>query len=319
MRLALAVLVLLCTVCAQEPPKAEPAKTEPEQAPALHYSGKPLVLPFQCTDDDMQWAGMSCSEEQPCPVYLELSGLDTVGNRIIVLGNIHTESVTLYSVLLASEDGGANWQEPYERMRGTGLDHIQFVDFQNGWISGETQVPVSRDPFFLITSDGGKSWRMRAVFGEGGGGAIKEFRFQSAANGAMVIDRMETADADRYELYESPNGGETWMIRRTSEKPITIRSPATDAGAEGWRIRADARSKSFAIENRVGERWRMAASFSVAIGSCKPAPQAVPPEPTENPAPAAPAPVKPPSLKKKLKESVDKRGQATPSARLEAQ
>jgi hypothetical protein len=304
MRLVHAVLVLLCTVCAQEPPpKAEPAKTEPEAAPLLRYSGTPLLLPFQCTDDDMQWAGMSCSEEQPCPIYLELSGLDTIGNRIIVLGNIHTESATLYSVLLGSEDGGATWSEPYERMRGTGLDHIQFIDFQNGWISGETQVPVSRDPFFLITSDGGKSWRMRAVFGEGGGGAVREFRFQSAANGAMVIDRMQTADAERYELYESPNGGETWMIRRTSARPITIRGPATDAGTEGWRIRADARSKSFVIENRIGERWRMAASFLVNIGSCKPAPQAVPPppEPAENAAPAAPAPVKPPSLKTKPK------------------
>jgi len=299
MRLALAAFVFLCTVCAQEAPKAEPVKTEPEPAPALHYDGKPLLLPFQCTDDDMQWAGMSCSAEQPCPIYLELSGLDTVGNRIIVLGNIHTESTTLYSVLLASEDGGATWTEPYERMRGTTLNHIQFIDFQNGWISGETLVPVSRDPFLLITSDGGKSWRMRAVFGEGGGGAIKEFRFQSATNGTMVIDRMETADAARYELYESPNGGETWIIRRTSERPITIPGPAADPGAEGWRIRADARSKSFVIENRAGERWRTAASFLVAIESCKPAPPAAPPEPAENVAPAAAAPAKPPSVKPK--------------------
>ena len=119
MRLALAASVFLCTVFAQDPPKADPAKTEPEPAPELRYDGKPLLLPFQCTDDDMQWAGMSCSEEQPCPIYLELSAMDTVGNRIIVLGNIHTESTTLYSVVVASEDGGATWHEPYERMRGT--------------------------------------------------------------------------------------------------------------------------------------------------------------------------------------------------------
>ena len=312
MRLAPTAFVFLCTVCAQEPPApAAPAKTEPEPAPLLHYNGKPLVLPFQCTDDDMQWAGMSCSEEQPCPIYLELSAMDTIGNRILVLGNIHTESATLYSVLLASEDGGVNWHEPYERMRGMTLNQLQFIDFQNGWISGETLVPVSRDPFLLITSDGGKSWRMRPVFSEGGGGAVKEFWFRSATNGAMVIDRMASADAARYELYESPNGGETWMIRRTSDQPITIPGRSSDAGSEGWRIRADARSKSFVIENSTGERWKTASSFLVAIGSCKPAPHVVPlpPEPAENAEPAAPAPAKPPSLTPKPK-SLLKNGSA---------
>ncbi len=61
MRLLAAVLVLACIVSAQEPPKVEPAKTEPEPAPVLHNTGKPLLLPFQCGDEDMQWAGMSCS------------------------------------------------------------------------------------------------------------------------------------------------------------------------------------------------------------------------------------------------------------------
>jgi hypothetical protein len=250
----------------------------------------------------MQWAGMSCSEEQPCPIYLELSGMDTVGNRIVALGNIHTESTTLYSVLLASEDGGASWHEAFERMRGTGLSHIQFIDFQNGWISGETLVPVSHDPFLLITSDGGKTWRMRPVFSEGGGGAVKEFLFRSATSGSLLIDRMESADAARYELYESPNGGETWIIRRTSDRAITIRSQALGPGA--WRIRADARLKAFVIENRDGGRWRTAASFLVAIGSCKPAPRAPLPAPEPDKAePATPAqpPANPPSLKHKPK------------------
>src|SRR5713226_2965780 len=259
-----------------------------------------MRVPFECTDDDMLWAGMSCSEEEPCPVYLEVSALEPVGNRIIVLANIHTESITLYSVVLASEDAGATWHEPYERMRGTGLDHIQFIDFQNGWISGETLVPVSRDPFLLITSDGGKTWRMHPVFSEGGGGAIRQFWFQTASSGTLVIDRMQSAESSRYELYESPNGGETWMIRRTSDQPIAIKRPTGDGAAEGWRIRADARSKSFAIERRQGERWSAVASFLVDIGSCKPSPHVtpVPPEPVETaePAPAAPTPATPPSL-----------------------
>ena len=306
MRFAAAAFVLLGTIHAQDLPATQPTKPEPtrqeaEPAPVLRYAGKALVLPFQCTDEDMQWAGMSCSEEQPCPIYLEISSLETIGNRIIAVGNIHTEALTVYSVLLTSEDGGETWREAYDRLRGTGLDHIQFIDFQNGWISGEVLVPVSHDPFLLITSDGGKSWRTRAVFAEGSGGAVKEFWFQSASDGVMVIDRMASSDSSRYELYESPNGGETWMIRRTSDKPISIRRPAADAGATGWRIRADARSKSFLIERRVGERWNTAASFLVQIGSCKPAPRVVPapPEPAENAEPVAPAPARPPGVKPK--------------------
>jgi hypothetical protein len=88
------------------------------------------------------------------------------------------------------------------------------------------------------------------------------------------------------------------MIRRTSDAPITIKRPASDLAGAGWRIRADARTKSFSIEKKQGERWNTAASFLVQIGACKPAPRAAPspPEPDEN---APPAPSKPPSLKRR--------------------
>jgi hypothetical protein len=302
----LAALLLACAIEGQDPSIKTPAVAD-EKAPqgstlnnTLNNNGKPMLVPFQCTDDDMQWAGMSCTEEQPCPVYLELSAVETVGNRMIVAANIHTESTTLYSVLLGSEDGGATWREPYERLRGTGLDHAQFIDFQNGWISGETLVPVSRDPFLLITSDCGQSWRLRPVFGEGGDGAIQQFHFESAASGALVIDRGQSAGSSRYELYETPNGGETWMVRRTSDRPIALERGLPNLAEAAWRIRADARSKSFAIEKRQGERWSAVASFLVQIGNCKPTPRAAPePPPEQEPAgPAAPAaPANPPSLK----------------------
>jgi photosystem II stability/assembly factor-like uncharacterized protein len=300
MRLTVALLlagVMEAQTPSAGPELAESPKTEIKSPVVLRNEGKPMGILFGCTDDDMQWAGMSCSEEEPCPVYLELSGIDTVGNRIIVLGNIHTESLTLYSLLVSSEDGGATWQEPYERMRGAGLNHIQLIDFQNGWISGETVVPVARDAFFLITSDGGKSWRMRPVLAEGMGGAIRQFHFESASSGTMVIDRMQSAESSRYELYDTPNGGETWMIRRTSDQPITLPHPAPDPASSGWRIRADSHSKSFAIEKLQGEKWGTVASFLVQIGACKPAPHVMPPPPeTASETPAAPE--SPPSLSK---------------------
>src|SRR5579864_2186928 len=99
---AVAVLFLTCATWAQAPtaptvelPKTEPPKTEPPGLPVLRNTGKPMIVPFQCTDDDMEWAGMSCTEEDPCPVYLEVSAVETVGNRIIALANIHSEATTL--------------------------------------------------------------------------------------------------------------------------------------------------------------------------------------------------------------------------------
>jgi hypothetical protein len=289
MRLAAALLVGFA-VQAQTPPAGDAPKIETEASPVLHNEGKPMSIPFACTEEDMQWAGMTCSEEQPCPVFVELSALGTLGNRIVVLGNIHNESTTLYSLVLLSEDAGATWREPYERMRGVGVDHIQFLDFQNGWISGETLVPVPRDPFLLITPDGGKSWRLRPIVAEGIGGEIQQFHFDSATSGSLVLDRMQSAESARYEMYETPNGGETWMIRHTSERPLTISRGATDAGESDWRIQADERSKSFAIERRTEKRWTAAANFLVHIGSCKPSPRPAPaPPPEVEPAPSAPA------------------------------
>jgi hypothetical protein len=109
---------------------------------------------------------------------------------------------------------------------------------------------------------------------------------------------MASAESSRYELYETPNGGETWMIRHTSDKPISIPRATPDAEAAGWRIRADARSKAYVIEKRRGERWSPAASFLVEIGSCKPVPRIATPPPPPEDEPAPPAPAKTPSLKR---------------------
>jgi hypothetical protein len=267
----------------------------------LQNTGKPILVDFQCTEDDMQWAGMSCSEDEPCPVYLEVSAIEVVGNRIFCSGNIHTASITLYSVLLASHDAGKTWHEPHDRIRGAGLDHIQFVDFESGRISGQLLQPLPQDPFLLITSDGGKTWRHRPIFGENRMGSVQQFWFDSRNNGRLVIDRSQSGEGTRFELYETPNGGETWMIRQASDRPIALKREAGSSNPD-WRIRADGPSKSFCIEHRQGDRWIAAAGFLVPIGQCKPAEKVATPPPEPAPPPsetAAPTPpAKPPSLKR---------------------
>ena len=55
----------------------------PPPVPVLENTGKPILLPFRCTGEDIQAAGLTCSEEDPCPVYLELSAVQATGTRIV--------------------------------------------------------------------------------------------------------------------------------------------------------------------------------------------------------------------------------------------
>lgn len=253
-----------------------PAKVAPSAggAPApvvLQNSGKPIVLPFECVDDDLQQAGLACSEEAPCAIYLELDSTWAVDDRLFVAGNLHSSAVTLFSTLLASDDGGRTWREAFDRVRFAGLDRIYFLDKNIGWVSGEKLAPLAQDPFLLLTTDGGNSWRLRPVFSESADnklGAIQQFSFTEKDSGSLIIDRGHGSDSDRYELYESPDGGESWSFRQSSQKPLALKTPAPPPGA--WRVRADSRTKAFQLERRQRERWTSVASFAVTIGSCKP-------------------------------------------------
>jgi hypothetical protein len=266
-------LILVFSLAAQEPPQTPPPGAPPAAPQVLEYSGKPMAVPFRCSEEDIRWAGLSCTEEEPCPIFLELTSAGQAGSRILAAGNIHTESVTLSSVLLGSEDGGRTWSEAHERIRGSGLDHIQFFDPETGWILGQELFPIPQNPFLLVTDDGGKTWRQRAIFNENSEsrfGAIQQFALAGKKEGSVVVDRGRSSSEDRYVLFESPDGGDTWAIKQESNKPLTLKNasaPATD-----WRIRTDGPSKSFHVEHRQGTRWNSVGAFSVKLDACKPAP-----------------------------------------------
>ncbi len=251
-----------------------PQTAVPPAAPAapvpllLQNNGKPITLPFQCTADDIRWAGMTCSEDESCPIYLELSAAEGVGNRIFTAGNIHSDAVTLYSVLLSSDDAGHTWTQGTDSYRGAGLDHIQFLDPLSGWIGGQTLYPISQDPFFLLTSDGGATWHTKPIFNESHFGLIQQFSFDSKTTGSVILDQGPGGDGDRYARYESPDGGETWLIKEQSKKPLQLKRSA--APAPNWRVRADAATRSYRIEHRQGDKWISVAAFSVRLPVCKP-------------------------------------------------
>lgn len=290
-----AVLLLLSgfpllPLAAQETPPAPAQPAEPAPV-VLENNGKPMLLPFQCTDDDIHTAGLSCSEDEPCGVFLELTLAEAFpGGRIFAAGNIHTESVTLHSVLLASGDGGRTWTEAYSRIRSAGLDHIQLTGADKGWISGEELSPLPQNPFLLVTTDGGKTWTRRPILNdadENRFGTVQQFAFTVDNLGSLIVDRGQ-GSGDRYVLYESPNGGDNWQIRQESRKPLALKVPP--AVTADWRVHVDAATKAFQIERRQGDRWSPAASFLVRLSPCKPP---KPPEIGEE----KPDPAKPPVRK----------------------
>ena len=267
-RAAVAAAVCLA-LAAQEPPQQPPSPPPtPGQpvSPVFEYDGKPITLPFHCSLDDMQWAGMSCSEDEPCPLYLELTSIEAVGERVLAAGNIHSESVTLYSVLLTSGDGGHSWQVAPDSLRGAGLDRIQFVDGLTGWVAGQTLFPIPQDPFFLLTADGGKSWRLQPIFGDTHYGSIQQFWFDSKTTGELILDN-GPGDVDRYGRYATNDGGETWSLKEENKKPLQLKRPVVNAA---WRVRADGATRSYRIEHRTGSQWNTAAAFSVKLPPCKP-------------------------------------------------
>ncbi|MBI1895988.1 MAG: hypothetical protein HYZ57_16850 [Acidobacteria bacterium] len=285
------------------PDSAKPGAPDAASRAVLENAGKPMRVQGRCGIEEINALGLTCSVEEPCPIYLELASAEAVGSRILLSGNLHTSNATIESILLASDDAGKTWTEAFDRMPLTGLDHIRFIDFETGWISGQTLGVLPRDPFFLISGDGGKTWRKRPVFGETRVGTIEQFHFDSRTNGAMLLDRTQSGETGmRYEFYETMNSGDTWMLRQVSARPIPFTKTAPDRLV---RLRAEARSKSIRVERKSGERWTELASFLIAAGECKP--EASPPPPPPEPesatepesAPAAPKrPAAPPSLRK---------------------
>jgi hypothetical protein len=292
----------LLAACLIALPQQQPPA--PDSPAVIQNTGAPIKVPFSCTEEDIADAGMTCTAEEPCPVYLEIVSIESSGNQIIAAGNLHSSSATLYSLLLTSSDGGKTWREPIERTRGAGLEQIRFYGFENGWISGQLLMPLPRDPFLLITRDSGKTWTRKPIFDDGRAGTILQFWFDSAKDGGMIIDRGQSSDGARYELYETPNGGDSWMVREASEKPMQRRRPPS-SGVASIRARADEKTKTYRLERNEGGKWNQIAAFLLPVDPCAPKEHqlAPPPEPTDDSGPLVvpsdPAKrKKPPTLKK---------------------
>src|SRR5215469_282328 len=78
------------------------------QEPAVvSNNGQPMHIAYACAEDDLNAAGMACTPDQPCAIYLELSMVAANGAKLLASGDLHSSSATLASILLLSEDSGA--------------------------------------------------------------------------------------------------------------------------------------------------------------------------------------------------------------------
>ena len=244
-----------------------------QESSTLINAGEPMRVAYSCAEEDLQWAGMSCSDAQPCAIYLELNSVvangDPNGRKISAAGDLHSSSVTIGSVLLQSDDSGATWREPAVRLRGSAIDQLQFFNPQAGWAAGETLYPLPRDPFFLVTTDGGASWRQHPVDEEDLPGAVQRFWFDSEKHGEVVVDAGKAAAGGRYLSYESETGGDSWSLQGKSNQMPKLRRAPPSAEDPEWRMRPSKDGKALQIEHRPRGEWTPVASFLIEVASCR--------------------------------------------------
>jgi len=231
----------------------------------VSFAQAPVKIEYACPAEDIDSFGLACSGEEPCAVFLELNAAEAASDRLFLAGDLHTQSSTLYALLLTSDDGGRSWTEPLPRTRAASFEQIQFLDANNGWVSGETIEPLPRDPFLLATTDGGKTWNRRPIFEESRGGSISQFWFDSTTTGEVMIDRPERG-ATRHEVFATATGGANWDPRESTTQAVKLKGPKE---ASSLRVRADSATKSYHVERRVSSSWELLATFPIHIADCK--------------------------------------------------
>jgi hypothetical protein len=265
-----ALLLALVAQVLSQTPGAPAAPAIPEGPPVYVASKGPILLPNKCQEVDLDSLGLTCSEGDPCETFLEFSSAEQNNGVFVLTGNFHTSTATLQSVLLVSEDDGQSWREGHARLKGASLEGMQFIDFSNGWVAGHSSLALPRDPFFLLTNDGGRNWRKVDFYAESRVGLVEDFAFKTAKQGWALIDNKGSGEAGRYELFETSTGGSSWELRLLGNRVPKEAAPGQRISSQTMRTRGDAKKNVIILERRMGTAWSPVASFRLKIDDCKP-------------------------------------------------
>ena len=73
-----------------------------------------------------------------------------------------------------------------------------------------------------------------------------------------MIDRGRGSSEDRYVLFESPDGGDTWALKQESSKPLSLKNAAVPAGTGGSARTAQQNLFTWSIGREpAGIRWAL--------------------------------------------------------------
>ncbi len=98
-------------------------------------------------------------------------------------------------------------------------------------------------------------------------GRSSSFGLTMRKTGELILDRSQ-GNIQRYERYESQSGGESWEAKEVSNKPLKL-ATARPKDNPTWRLRTDAPSKTFRVEQRTSSGWSPTVSFDIHVGDCK--------------------------------------------------
>jgi hypothetical protein len=248
---------------------------EPEGPPegTTIYEGPTVALSTVCDVGRLEYAGIRCSADRPCDLFLELVSVASEGDWVVLAGEVHTADATYESVVLSSKDGGLTWAESAERIAAGGIESISMVDAQTAFVAGQQgDTATGEMPFLLVTDDGGESWETRMV--ETGGekveGLVVTFQADTTSHGYLILEQL-AATGDPYRLYETYNGGRSWSIRQISADKPQIPGPRLALRNEDWSLRPDSSSGEFIVAKRSSSElsgWAEQGRFAGDVGSC---------------------------------------------------
>lgn len=117
------------------------------------------------------------------------------------------------NVLFQTSDGGANWvafPSPFS------LQHVFFIDANNGWAIAEEHYGRTIHTFCVRTSDSGRTWNRHGPFGTSEETATG-IAFESNEHGWIVGEGY----VGRAFVYETSDGGEHWSKLAWDTEPAS--------------------------------------------------------------------------------------------------